>query len=59
MQDTIITMPATEIDNCPECKTRVADAALLWHTERLEIMDFYCLDCATDSGHPWVPIVAQ
>ena len=52
-------MPATEMDNCPECKTRVADAALLWHTERLEIMDLYCRDCATDSGHPWVPIVAQ
>ena len=59
MEDTIIIMPAIQIENCPECKVQVADAALLWHTERLEIMDFCCQDCAVSSGHPWMPVLAE
>jgi hypothetical protein len=59
MENQILRMPAIQIENCPECKVQVADAAILWHAERLEIIDFYCRDCATDSGHPWMPVIAE
>ncbi len=52
-------MKITELENCPECKVQIADAAILWHTTELDIMDFSCQTCAADSGHPWIPVIAE
>jgi len=54
-----ITMKIKELENCPECKVQIADAAILWHTTELDIMDFSCQTCAADSGHPWIPVIAE
>jgi len=59
MENQILRMPAIQIENCPECKVQVADAAILWHTTELDIMDFSCQTCAADSGHPWIPVIAE
>jgi len=59
MQDTIITINRNHIENCKECQVNETNAAILWHTTELDIMDFICQSCAVNSGHPWIPVIAE
>lgn len=52
-------MNKNEIENCKECQVNETNAAILWHTTELDIMDFSCQSCAADSGHPWIPVIAE
>jgi hypothetical protein len=54
-----ITMKITDLEQCKECQVNETNAAILWHTTELDIMNFTCQSCAADSGHPWIPVIAE
>ena len=54
-----ITMNKKYLEACKECQVNEISAAILWHTTELDIMDFSCQCCAANSGHPWIPVIAE